>query len=430
MNFFPKTADGTAEMLSTFGVYAAAFLMRPLGGLVLGYVGDRWGRVVSLGISVTGMGVTAVVMALLPSYDYAPGYSVGLAAPILMTIVRLVQGLSVGGELVGSLIYSCESSGRRARVLLAALPMASAGAGLALGYLVAGILSAVLTESQQWLFGWRIGFALGSPIAVLAVVARSRLSESEAFREAQEKTSKLREEGVEVRGLLGEAVCGQGVSMLLVFCVTGLFALGAWMASAWLQVYETELIGSPLPKSEGIWINMGCILFNAAWVLVAAALIDRFLPDSRRSLFWVMFASGSLLAVSAPFLLMGVSQGTQDMAGLVLSQLAWQFVIGTYTAPLTPWMVGRFPVRVRYIGLAVSYNLAQAVFGGPAELVLSGIATSSSLLEAPALYFSAVAVVSVAALLVSEFAPCAQVGRVASLKPAPSALDPRLLGGA
>merc|ERR1719396_208164 len=107
------------------------------------------------------------------------------AAPILMTIVRLVQGLSVGGELVGSLIYSCESSGRRARVLLAALPMASAGAGLALGYLVAGILSAVLTESQQWLFGWRIGFALGSPIAVLAVVARSRLSESEAFREAQ-----------------------------------------------------------------------------------------------------------------------------------------------------------------------------------------------------------------------------------------------------
>ena len=409
VNFFPKTEDGTAEMLSTFGVYAAAFLMRPVGGLIMGYVGDKWGRVVSLGISVTGMGVTAVVMALLPSYDYAPGYSVGITATILMTIIRLVQGLSVGGELVGSLIYSCETSGKHAKVLMASLPMASAGAGLALGFLVAGILNEVLTQSQQWLFGWRIGFALGSPIAVLAVLARSRLSETEAFKEAQMKTSQQREEEGEVRGLFREAICGHGVSMLLVFCVTGLFALGVWMASAWLQVYETELIGSPINKSEGIWINMGCILFNSAWLLIAAALMDRFLPDSRRALFWVMIASGSLLAVCAPFLLMGMSQGTQNMAGLVLSQLAWQFVIAVYTVPMTPWMVGRFPVRVRYIGLAVSYNLSQAIFGGPAELVLSKIATSSSLLEAPALYFSAVAVVSVAALLVSEFVPCAQV---------------------
>ena len=194
-----------------------------------------------------------------------------------------------------------------------------AGAGLALGFLIAGILNEVLTLSQQWLFGWRIGFALGSPIAVLAVLARSKLSETEAFKEAQLKTSQQREEGGEVRGLFREAICGHGVSMLLVFCVTGLFALGVWMASAWLQVYETELIGSPITKSAGVWINMGCILFNSACVLVAAALMDCVLPDSRRALFWVMIAAGSLLAVCAPFLLMGMSQGTQNMAGLVLS---------------------------------------------------------------------------------------------------------------
>lgn len=424
VNFFPKTEDGVTEMLSQFGVYAAAFLMRPVGGIILGYVGDKFGRVVSLGISVTGMGVTAVLMAVLPSFDYAPGYSIGITATILMTIVRLVQGLSIGGELIGSLIYSNETSDSRNRMLLTVLPFASSGGGIALGYLIAAILTHVLSPAQQNLFGWRIGFALGSPIAVLAVVARSKLQESEAFNEEKLKSSEQVEKGEEVRGIFREAVCRHGVSILLVFLVTGLFATGLWMADAWLTVYVTQIISNPLSKTDALYINMACILLNVATILAVAALIDRFLAGSRRGLFWVMASSGSVSMVSAPFLLMGVSRGTDDLAGLVLSQMAWTVLIATYSAPLTSWMIGRFPVRVRYVGLATAYNLSQAIFGGPAELLLSAIATSSALLEAPALYFSAVAAVSVAGLLISEFVPCAQVPRVPHSKGDPDNLNP------
>jgi len=394
-NFFPATEDGVSELLGALGVYAAAFVMRPVGGLLLGYIGDKYGRTVSLRLSVVGMGTAAIVMAALPSYAYAPGYSIGLPATVLMFIVRMIQGLSVGGELVGSMIYSAETATPGRETLLACLPLASAMSGSAMGFLVAGVLTAVLTEEQEMLFGWRIGFALGTPLTFLAVYVRSKLHESDAYMDAkadQEAKGGRRESPVK------EALTGHGFQILLVFVATSLWCLGIWMAMAWLRVFYTALIPNPVGESRAHIINMACIVIAALSFIPIAALTDRL----RDGVFRVMFAGGCFLCLAAPFLLTVISHGTQNLAGVILGQLVWMVALAMFGAPMTRWMVGRFPTHVQYCALAIAYNLSQAVFAGPAEFVLTKIAVGSDMLVAPALYFSAVAALALGALVVAE----------------------------
>ena len=395
-NFFPATDDGVSELLGALGVYAAAFVMRPVGGLLLGYIGDKYGRTVSLRLSVVGMGTAAIVMAVLPSYAYAPGYSIGLPATILMFIVRMVQGLSVGGELVGSMIYSAETATPGRETLLACLPLASAMSGSAMGFLVAGILTAVLTEEQEMLYGWRIGFALGTPLTFLAVYVRSKLHESDTFIEA--KANQEAKGGRERQSPVKEALTSHGLQVFLVFVATSLWCLGIWMAMAWLRVFYTTLVANPVEESRAHILNMSCIVLAALSFIPIAALADRL----RDGTFRVMFSGGCFLCLAAPFLLTVISRGASDIVAVVLGQLVWMVSLAMFGAPMTRWMVGRFPTHVQYCALAIAYNLSQAVFAGPAEFVLTKIAVSSDLLVAPALYFSAVAVLALGALVVAD----------------------------
>ena len=148
----------------------------------MGHIGDKMGRTLALQLSVILQGAAAVAISVLPS-NVCPGcgYQMGVAATVLLIVVRLAQGVSVGGELVGSMIYSAETAPPGRRSVLACVPLSSAFIGTAVGYLVAGVLHLSLSETAVKVWGWRLAFALGTPLAVVTVVMRRWLHESDDF---------------------------------------------------------------------------------------------------------------------------------------------------------------------------------------------------------------------------------------------------------
>ena len=183
-----EDGSGGGSLLATFAVFGAAFIARPIGGILMGHIGDKMGRTLALQLSVILQGVAAVALAVLPS-NQCPGcgYQIGISASILLVVVRLLQGFSVGGELVGSLIYSYETAPKKQKALLSVVPLVACNAGIASGYLIAGILHLAMSENQIRMWGWRLAFALGSPLALLALFMRRWLQESDDFTQEKEK---------------------------------------------------------------------------------------------------------------------------------------------------------------------------------------------------------------------------------------------------
>ena len=198
LNFFPSGGTGEdggsgagcdgggggGSLLATLAVFGAAFVARPVGGVLMGHIGDKMGRTLALQLSAALQGAAAIALAVLPSHTCpAEGctYQIGANASVLLIVVRLAQGVSVGGELVGSMIYSAETAPPGRRSVLACVPLSSAFIGTAVGYLVAGVLHLSLSETAVKVWGWRLAFALGTPLAVVTVVMRRWLHESDDF---------------------------------------------------------------------------------------------------------------------------------------------------------------------------------------------------------------------------------------------------------
>ena len=237
-NFFPSGGTGAEggegggqcgqggdgnSLLATLAVFGAAFVARPIGGVLMGHIGDKMGRTLALQLSVILQGVAAMAISVLPS-NQCPGcgYQIGLTASILLVLVRLLQGISVGGELVGSMIYSAETAPEGRKAMLACVPLSSAYIGTAIGYLVAGILHLALSESQILIWGWRLGFALGTPLAILAMFMRRWLHESDDFTNEKEK---MKDKAKENAVPLVRVIQSQKTAIFLVLLAVCLWAM-------------------------------------------------------------------------------------------------------------------------------------------------------------------------------------------------------------
>ena len=217
-----EDGSGGGSLLATFAVFGAAFIARPIGGILMGHIGDKMGRTLALQLSVILQGVAAVALAVLPS-NQCPGcgYQIGISASILLVVVRLLQGVSVGGELVGSMIYSYETAPDSQKAMLSSVAQSSVYVGVAIGYLVAGILHLALSESQILIWGWRLGFALGTPLAILAMFMRRWLHESDDFTNEKEKAKKKMKENAVP---LVQVIRSQKAAMILVTFAVCLWA--------------------------------------------------------------------------------------------------------------------------------------------------------------------------------------------------------------
>ena len=361
--FFPSD-DPTASLLSSLAVFASAYLMRPIGGIFFGRLGDRFGRKRALLVSVILMGVGTTLMALLPTYA-----AVGVLAPILLVVARLLQGFSAGGELGGALTYVYEVVGPKRRGLGGSIVALGSNSGFALAAIVVATTSALTSEAQMDSWGWRVPFVAGLPLLLLCLWLRTRIEDSPEFT----KTAERRELP---KAPLRELLRSQPIQVLQV--------LGLGIAQNATGYMVLTYIGIHLVREGGYsqtavtWTAAGVIVFVAACMPIAGLLVDRF--GSRPVLI-----AGLLTAATLAYPAMALMTGH----GLAVAALAFAVfalctpLIQVATAPLFPSL---FDTKVRLTGVALGFNLSTVLAGGTAAYIATWLIDRTGNSLAPA-YF-------------------------------------------
>jgi MHS family proline/betaine transporter-like MFS transporter len=381
LQFMPPEEDRLATLLETYGVFAAGFLMRPLGGVIFGYVGDRWGRKRALELSVLLMAVATTLIGLLPSHS-----SIGLAAPLLLTLMRLLQGLSVGGEYVGSMSFLSEHAAPARRAFFGSWSSFSVVLGSLLGSGTAALLTSLLSEAHLLIWGWRLPFLGGVLIGVVGLWLRLGIEESPSFRQIQ-KTGNL------AANPLAEAVRKNFGPIAITLGLAGILSVGFYLPFMWLPTWLSHINQPPLDEDRALTANTIALAALLVLTPLAALVSDRV---GRRPMI-LGTALGYALLSYPLFLLM--SAGT--FATALLGGLVFAACNSLFSGCMAATLVELFPTRTRYTGMAIAYNVGMAVLGGTAPLAATGLIRVTGDVLAPAYYLiGAAALTGVACLFV------------------------------
>ncbi|OOZ90817.1 MFS transporter [Bacillus cereus] len=344
--FFPK-GDPTSQLLNTAAIFAVGFLMRPIGSLLMGRYADRHGRRAALTLSITVMAGGSLIIACTPSYE-----SIGIMAPIILVLARLLQGLSLGGEYGTSATYLSEmaSSGRRGFYSSFQYVTLVAGQMVALGVQI--VLQQLLSEPDMKAWGWRIPFIIGAMGAVAVLWLRRTMDESEQFSNIK---SQKRESAGTVRALMKHPKA--------VLTVVGL-TLGGTVAfytyTTYLQKFMVNTVG--LPKEVVSWINFVALLIFVVLQPIAGLLSDKI---GRRPLLMAFGILGTLLTAPIFFFL---EKTTEPIVAFLLMMVGLIIVTG-YTSINAIVKAELFPTEIRALGVGLPYALTVAIFGGTAEFI-------------------------------------------------------------
>ncbi|AWK74610.1 alpha-ketoglutarate transporter [Rhodococcus oxybenzonivorans] len=352
--FFPE-GDTTAQLLSTAAVFAVGFLMRPIGGWVMGRYADRHGRRSALTLSVTVMAAGSLVIALTPSYD-----SVGLVAPVLLVLARMLQGLSVGGEYATSATYLAEvaSPGRRGFYSSFQYVTLVAGQLFALGVQI--ILQLLLPAEAMQSWGWRIPFVIGAAGAVAVMWLRRTMDESEAFTDEVEskRDTDTPDDGPKEGSL--RMLLQYPRECLLVCALTLGGCVAFYTYTTYMQKFMINTSG--ISKDTVAWINFAALLVFIVLQPLGGALSDRI---GRRKLLIFFGVGGTLLTVPLMTVL-GSTSNPLVAFGLMMLGLT---VVTGYTSVNAIVKTELFPTKVRALGVGLPYALTLAIFGGTVETV-------------------------------------------------------------
>ncbi|AJY75875.1 MFS transporter [Paenibacillus beijingensis] len=344
--FFP-TGDPTSQLLNTAAIFAVGFLMRPIGSLLLGRYADRHGRRAALTLSISVMAGGSLIIACTPSYS-----TIGIFAPIILVLARLLQGLSLGGEYGTSATYLSEmaSSGRRGFYSSFQYVTLIAGQLVALGVQI--ILQQMLSEPDMKAWGWRIPFIIGAIGALAVLWLRRTMDESEQFSKMK---SESRANAGTIRALLKHP---KAVVTVIGLTLGGTVAFYTY--TTYLQKFMVNSMG--LPKEVVSWINFIALLVFVILQPLAGMLSDRI---GRRPLLISFGILGTLLTVPLFFIL----EHTNSSIGAFLIMMAGLIIVTGYTSINAIVKAELFPTEVRAIGVGLPYGLTVAVFGGTAEFI-------------------------------------------------------------
>jgi len=343
-SFFPK-ADPTAQLLNTAGVFAAGFLMRPIGGWLFGRLADRSGRKNSMVISVTMMCFGSLMIACLPTYA-----AIGNWAPALLLVARLLQGLSVGGEYGTTATYMSEVALKGRRGFFSSFQYVTLIGGQLLAVLVVVVLEQLLTEAELKAWGWRIPFVVGAVTAVVALLLRRTLHETTT---AQSRNSKG-------AGTVGEIFRHHKAAFFTVLGYTAGGSLIFYTFTTYMQKYLVNTAGMPIKTAS--YVMTGCLFLYMCMQPLFGALSDRI---GRRNNMLLFGALGALATV--PILTALKTVSSPEMA-LVLICVALA-IVSFYTSISGIVKAEMFPPEVRALGVGLAYAVANAAFGGSAEFV-------------------------------------------------------------
>jgi MHS family proline/betaine transporter-like MFS transporter len=376
--FFPD-GDRLAALLGTYGVFATGFLMRPLGGVFFGHLGDRLGRKLALELSVVLMAIPTTLMALLPTYSAA-----GLAAPLLLTLLRLLQGLSVGGEYIGSMSFLAEHAPPTRRGFLGGWSSFTVVLGSLMGSGAAALVSGLLTPAQLAAWGWRLPFLVGLVIGLVGLWLRMGVQDSPCFRASQQA-------GDLARNPVREALRNDWGAILITFGLTELTSVGFYVPFVWLPTWLSQINRPHLPEEQALLANTLALVALLLLTPLTALASDRV---GRRPLFLAAALGYALLSYPL-FLLM--SSGT--FASALLAGLVFAACSSLSSGCLAATLVELFPTRTRCSGVAIGYNAGQALLGGTAPLVATGLIDLTGVTTAPAFYLTGSALVAAVASL-------------------------------
>ena len=378
-NFFAAEGASDLEALTkAYASFAIAFFFRPVGAFLFGRLGDRFGRRPVLVLVLLVMALGTALIGLLPTRE-----TIGAAAPWLLTLVRIIQGLSAGGEFGGAVSLMTEHAPPGKRGRYGSWQSFTVALGLLGGAGTAALLATLMSEDSLMAWGWRIPFLLALPLGLAALWVRLKVEETPVFREVASATATPPQDARPAETSTPKAI------------VLGIARLMGWAAAGYtflvvMPSYLQVALGASFKESlvAGVVANAGF----AASILPAGALSDRV---GRRP---VMLAGAVSIAVLAlPMLNLLQAEGTSDALRFALVFLAGA-IVGLMAGPGPAMLSEMFHTRVRYTGLGVSYALANAVFAGSAGLIITELIKRSGNKDIPAYYVLATCVVSALAL--------------------------------
>ncbi|MEH2921755.1 MFS transporter [Samsonia erythrinae] len=366
--FFPPDIPEWLRQVQTFGIFAAGYLARPLGGIIMAHFGDKRGRKKMFSLSILMMALPTLAMGLLPTYA-----AIGIAAPLLLLLLRVLQGAAIGGEVPGAWVFVAEHV-PRARIgfacgtLTAGLTM-----GILLGSLVATLLNTVFTPAQMSDGGWRVPFFLGGVFGLIAMYLRRWLQETPIFMAMQ--AQKMLAEELPLKSVVLNHKRAVVVSMLLTWLLSACIVVAILMAPTYLQKVHG------IPAALALQANCLATITLMVGCIGSGLLVDRFGVSS-------VFIPGSVLLAACNWFF--YSSAANSTLLLFVSYGAVGLSVGV--VGIVPYvMVRAFPAAVRFSGISFSYNVSYAIFGGLTPVFVTLIMKATPL--APAFYVLALAAV-------------------------------------
>jgi len=349
--FFPK-GDQTAQLLSAAAVFAVGFLMRPVGAWMMGAYADRVGRKAALTLSMVMMCGGSLVIAFTPGYA-----TIGMAAPIVLVLARMFQGLSVGGEYGASATYMSEMASAKNRGFWTSWQYVTLIMGQLLALATLMVLQATMPESQLESWGWRIPFFMGGTLAVVAFYLRSSIDETPAFEQLQAKAA---DDSLPPKGGTISALMAHPREALMVIGMTMGGSLAFYAFTTYMQKYLHNTSG--FSKQTATSISALSLILFMVLQPVAGWMSDKL---GRKPMLIAFGVLGSLCTVP---IFNALGQTRDEITALILVCAALA-IISSYTSISAVVKAELFPAHVRTLGVALPYALANSIFGGTAEYV-------------------------------------------------------------
>ncbi len=365
LNFFPMD-DPRAALLNTFLIFGVGLVFRPLGGIVIGRLGDRRGRKPALVLTILMMAVGTVIIGLLPPYS-----AIGVTAPVLLLLARLLQGFSTGGEWGGATAFMAEWSVEGRRGLYTSFQQMSVAGGTLLGVGVAALLTSLIGSDAINDWGWRVPFLLGGLFGPIGLWLRRQVDETPPYREMAAEP-----------GAAQASTCGHAAKA---FGFTVLWTVSFYVFLTYMPTYtRTQL---HLTAAQSLWASTASLLALVVLVPLMGALSDRI---GRKKLLLASCALCFIVPLPAFYVL---TQGF-GFISVVLIQIIFCFSISLFSGPGPAAIAEIFPTRGRTTWMSSSYALAVAVFGGFAPFISQWLIDETGSKMAPTAYVMAAAAVS------------------------------------
>lgn len=384
--FFPSE-DRTVAVMSTFGVFALSFLVRPIGALFWGNMGDKKGRKWALSISILLMSGATFLIGCLPSYAM-----IGVGAPLLLLLLRMVQSFSAAGEYAGAATFIAEYAPTNHRGFYCSMVPASTAAGLLVGSLFASAMFNIWGADSQFVveWGWRIPFWLAGPLGYITHYIREHLEDSPVYEQMQNdlKAKGLKGEDKPIRTLFKKHL----KKLIISFGACVLNAVGFYAVLTYLPNYlETTLNYDPALAS--IITNIVLVVY-IAFIFLSGRVSDRF----GRKKMLIGACVGFIVLTIPAFMLLS----TMNFVIILAVELVMCLMLTINDGTLASYLNETFPTDVRYSGFALSFNLANAIFGGSASYISFWLISATGNNIAPAFYMVFIAVIALVAMILSH----------------------------